>query len=224
MYHNNDIDIFLEELKKFIKEISGLKESSINTYLTKIRQMLESGYTVSDLCGAVDRLIEDYSSGGTKYDSRDHGNTKGALNQVRKMIKGDIISGLYVSYEKGICVWDRKDEHIVRYCIKDEKIAITLNSGESSTLKIGPVNIGKLIYILQKADELGFLHNEYLDRLQKSPSLFDAQSSDTYEYKFGKSSGKSFGSLLTNSTDSNRKALQDQYDDLINQIIAPYKI
>jgi hypothetical protein len=140
------------------------------------------------------------------------------------MIKGDIISGLYVSYEKGICVWDRKDEHIVKYCIKDEKIAITLNGGKSSTLKIGPVNIGKLIYILQKADESGFLHNEYLDRLQKSPSLFDAQSSDTYEYKFGKSSGKSFGSLLTNSTDANRKALQDQYDDLINQIIAPYKI
>lgn len=92
MYYNNDIELFLSELERFMKKSGKLKVSSVRIYLGKIRRFFESGYTVSDLCGAIDRLIEDYSHGGTKYDSRDHGQTQGALNQVRKMIKGDNIS------------------------------------------------------------------------------------------------------------------------------------
>lgn len=224
MHYDNNRELFLNELKRFMEEVSKLKTSSINIYLGKIRRFLESGYSVADLCGAIDRLIEDYSRGGVTYDEKDHGNIKSALNQVRKMIKGDIISGLYVSYKKGSCVWARKDEHIIRYYIKNEKIAITLNSGKSLVRKIGPVNIGKLIYILQEADELGLLRDEYLEQFQKFPSLIDTPSPDTYEYNIGNSSGKSFGSLLTDSTDSRKITLQDQYDDLINQIIAPYKL
>ena len=223
MHYNNNRELFLNELEKFMKERSKLKVSSIRVYLGKIRKLLTNEYSVSDLCGLVDRLIEDYSCGGNLYDKKDHGNTKGALNQVRNMIKGDIISGLYVSYKKGSCVWARKDEHIIRYRIKDEKIAITLNSGKSLVRKIGPVNIGKLIYILQEANDRGFL-NTYIDYFHPKPNAFDAPSADSYEYNIGGSRVVCSGKLLNDSKDPMRANLQKQYDDLINRIVAPYKL
>ena len=223
MQYDNNRELFLNELKRFMEEVSKLKPSSINIYLGKIRRFFESGYSVADLCGAIDRLIEDYSHGGVTYDEKDHGNTKSALNQVRKMIKGDIISGFYVSYKKGSCVWARKDEHIIRYYIKDEKIAITLNNGKSLVRKIGPVNIGKLIYILQEADNRGFL-NTYIDYLHPKPNAFDAPSADSYEYNIGSSRVVCSGKLLNDSKDPMRANLQKQYDDLINRIVAPYKL
>ena len=223
MYYNNDVELFLEELKKFIKENVQLKQSSINIYLGRIKKILENGYTVSDLCGGIDRLLEDYSLGGKNYDK--HNNTKSALTQVRKMIKGDLISSLYVSYEKGSCVWSRIDQHVTEYCIKDEKITFSLNTNKKYVKKISPVNIGKLIYILQDAERQGFLCDQYLSHFTKSFSpVFDAPSPATYEYTIGDNSGVCFGSLLIDSKDPKRSFLQNQYDNLINQIIDPYNL
>ena len=223
MHCDNNRELFLNKLKRFMEEAGQLKQSSINVYLGKIRRFLESGYSVADLCGAIDRLIENYSRGGVMYDKKDHGNTKSALNQVRKMIKGEIISGLYVSYKKGSCVLARKDEHVIQYCIKDEKIAFSLNSGKSLVRKIGPVNIGELIYILQEANDRGFL-NTYIDYFHPKPNVFDAPSADSYEYNIGSSRVVCSGKLLNDSKDPMRANLQKQYDDLINRIVAPYKL
>ena len=225
MNYNNDVEIFLEELKRFIKEKSGLRESSGNIYSGKIKKILESGYSVADLCGSVDRLLEDYSVGGKRYDKRDHGKTKSALDQVRKMIKGDIISSLYVSYEKGSCSWSRTDPHVIKYYIKDEKITFYLNTNKKYVKKIGPVNVGKLIYILQEAEKQGFLCDDgILVYTKSSPLIFDAPSPSKYEYSIDGSSGICYNSLLDDSKSSMRTMLQDQYDNLINQLIAPYDL
>ena len=225
MYYNNNIEAFLKELENFMKEVNHLKKSSINTYLRKIRKMLEEDYSVSDLCGGIDRLIEDHSRGGNKFDERDHGKTKAALSQVRNMIKGNIISSLYISYNKGYCVWERKDEHITEYCITDEKILFSTNtSSKKHICKIGPVNIGKLIYILQESKKEGFLCDQSLDQFQKQPLLTDAPSPNVYEYNIGNYHGVCFGSLLIDGNNPKQKQLQKQYDDLINQIISPYRL
>jgi hypothetical protein len=226
MYYNNDVEIFLSELKNYIKEKAKLKQSSVNTYLRKIKKILESGHTVSDLCGGVDRLLEDYSRGGNKYDEYDHGNTKAALNQVRKMIKGDVISSLYISYQEGHSVWSRKNEHVTEYCIKDEKIAFSFNTGRKKIIhKISPTNIAKLIYILQEAERKSFLCDQHLQQFtEPSLSVTDAQSPSTYKYTIESNSGVCFDSLLIDSKNPKRMSLQNQYDQLICQIIAPYKL
>lgn len=226
MYYNNDVELFLGELKIYIKEKAKLKQSSVNTYLRKIKKILEGGHTVSDLCGGVDRLLENYSHGGNKYDKDDHGNTRAALNQVRKMIKGDIISSLYISYQEGHSVWSRKDEHVTEYCIKDEKIAVSFNTSRKKIVrKISPTNIEKLIYILQEAEKQMFLCDQYLQQMTKSSlSVADTPSPSTYEYTIGSNSGVCFGSLLIESNNPKRMSLQNQYDQLISQIITPFKL
>ena len=96
MYYNNDVKIFLNKLEESIQ--GELSRSTIDAYLQRVKKLLKSGYSVSDLCGGVDQLIEEYSPSGNKYDKNDHGTTKAALKKVRIMVKGDILSSFSVSF------------------------------------------------------------------------------------------------------------------------------
>ena len=49
---------FLNEYELFLRTNCDLAESTIDNYLRKIRSVLESGYSVADLCGVIDQLVE----------------------------------------------------------------------------------------------------------------------------------------------------------------------
>lgn len=227
MYYNNDKELFLKKLENNLQ--SKLSKSSINVYVQKIKKLLKSGYSVSDLCGGIDQLIEDYSPLGEKYDKKDHGNTKSALSKVRNMIKGDMLSSFSMSYERGFSVaFPRRDMHITKYEINNEKIVLTFNSIKKKlTRKINPVNMGKLINIFETAEKLGLISDSLTElplSINESTHLVDASSKDMYGYIFKNINRCNLGCLFKNMSDGKCEKLQKEFDDIIAQIIAPYKI
>lgn len=228
MYYNNDVKIFLNKLEESIQ--GELSRSTIDAYLQRVKKLLKSGYSVSDLCGGVDQLIEEYSPSGNKYDKNDHGTTKAALKKVRIMVKGDILSSFSVSYEKGSSVvFPRLDSHITKYEINNEKITLSFNAKEKKlTRKIGPVDMGRLINIFETGEKLGFISDSLIDTsllsISKSSKLIDEPSEDVYAYTFKSINGCCLGGLFENMSDSKCEKLQNEFDKIISQIIAPYKI
>ncbi len=84
MLNNNRDEDFLAEFRAFLENETTLSAGTIKTYLNKIRNILKNGYSVGDLCGAVDNLINDYSIGGIKYNHRDR--TLSALKKVNLFV------------------------------------------------------------------------------------------------------------------------------------------
>lgn len=214
---------FLEKLESFLRSKNKYAASTIKTYLSKIKKLLESANSVDDLCGNVDQLIEDYSKLGSKYDSKDHGTTKAALAQLRDMIKGELVASLKISYSVGSSVYSNKGEYVKSYTIEDEKIVFYVNNKTKPvTKRIRPVVTGGIIDILQTAERKGFLGDISLLYSEKR-LLTDAPSSESYKYNLGDIEGECSGSMFGEGKEPERKRLEKRYNDLISQLVYPYK-
>ena len=218
-------EVFLNKLEDFMRSEGKLSASVMKTYLRKIRALLESGYSVGDLCGAIDQLIEDYGRGGIKYNSADKGQTRAALGKVRKFIKGELISTIRIAYkESSNNVWQVKGKRIIEYLIENERIIISLNTTTKKTSKkISPVKMGELISVLQEAKQKDYLENSCMIFRGKN-LLIDAPSPNEYEYNFDDVNGHCFGSIFGEGNEPQRLALKKRYNDWLNQLINPYTI
>lgn len=225
MVYNMEEEVFLNKLEDFMRSEGKISASVMKTYLRKIRAILESGYSVGDLCGAIDQLIEDYGRGGIKYNSADKGQTRAALGKVRKFIKGELISTIRIAYkESHNSVWQIKGIHVAEYLIENERIIFSLNTTTKKTSKkISPVKMCELISILQDAKQKDYLDNSHMI-FQKKNLLIDAPSPNEYEYNFDDVSGHCFGSIFGEGNEPQRLALKKRYNDWLNQLINPYKI
>lgn len=72
---------FIEEYEDYLRK-QGYAESSTTMYSRRIKRLFKEGYSVDDLIGSLDKLINDYSNGGSKFDPKDHNNTSSALKRV----------------------------------------------------------------------------------------------------------------------------------------------
>ena len=61
------VEEFLREYIDFLVSHS-LSENAAKVYAGKLRQLINSGYSIGDLCGAVESLIKRYGKGGEEYD------------------------------------------------------------------------------------------------------------------------------------------------------------
>ena len=160
----NDRDIFLNELEDYIRNVLKLKERSIRIYLNRIRKLLDSGYSVNDLCESAEQLWEAYGSKGQLYDAKDHGNTRAAVKHVAGLVRLNILEKLgcpYVSYEVGWSSFRPSGKYESGYTIQDGIITFSYNKGftKGKTLekKISNSDIKKLIDIFERAHNIGCL-------------------------------------------------------------------
>ena len=225
MCNKVDRETFLNEYELFLRKNCGLAESTIGNYLWKIRSVLESGYSVADLCGGIDQLVEDYGRGGIKYKSADKGQTRAALGKVRKFIKGELISTIHIAYkESSNNVWQIKGKRVTEYLIENERIIFSSNTtSQKTSKKISPVKVGELISILQEAKRKDYLENSYMI-FRGENLLIDTPLPNEYEYNFDDVNGHCWGSIFGEGNEPQRLALKKRYNDWLNQLINPYKI
>lgn len=210
MWNQIDWETFLEQLKEHMQKSGRLKPSSIRAYLRRIRCFLEKGYSVADLCGAIERLIGDYSRNGSQYDQKDHGNTKSALNHVKWMIKHP-----YIHYKKGWESFPNQEEHCVEYCIDGNTISVSkavgFTTSRKETKQISANDMTTLIAILDEA---------------KKNSLFEVSNTCihtghgvycSYDYSYCGQSGMECRGLFIDACKAD--VLQDRYNNLIETLL-----
>ena len=126
----------LNEHHKFFNKLfndyladSDLSPASIAIYERVIEGFFERGFSVDDLKGAIDRLIEDYSRGGEHYDPKDHGNTVAALKKARDFFRRDVdrhflimLNGCYQSFFP-------VGKYVYSYYITNGVVGITYGKG-----------------------------------------------------------------------------------------------
>lgn len=221
MFFDNDKTVFLKEFDDFLRTKENLSEKTIRTYESRIIHLLDFEYTVGDLCGGIDNLVESYGKNGNKYNKNDSGNTKAALNKVRKMLKGNAISSLYISYSKGLDVFQEKGKYVIAYTINKEKLTIQFNTSAKKISKnISPVDVGKLIDILQDAEKFRYFGSS-VDCLAsiKPCTMLDVPTLDSYQYRILNCEGCNKGEFLGNGTEPGRIALKNKYALLIDKLI-----
>ena len=214
----NSRDVFLKELEDYMREVVGLKERSIKIYLSKLRKVLESGYSVGDLCGAAEQLWEQYGPAGQRYDPKDHGNTRAAIKHVANLVRAKLLEDPgcpYVSYSVGWDSFRPVDLCESGYTIQDGVITFSYNkgfaAGKNVSTKIPTADIKKLIYIFERAQALGCLSS--------SDACIHSVHGNryTYDYSFKDNMGSNCRCLFEGDTANVRK-LRDEYDDLIQKL------
>ena len=153
---------FLTELGAFMKTVKGLSDSAIRIYLSRIRRLMQCGYSVADLCGASDRLWNDYGPNGNRYDPKDHGNTRAALRHLDDYVRMQLLeqySGLYISYEQGWQSFRPLGKYESGYTIQNGVITFSYNRGFSACgnvqKKISTTDLRALIFLLESAYKKG---------------------------------------------------------------------
>lgn len=206
----NNIDVFVKTLEDFMRNAGDLSDGSIRIYLRKIRDLLENGYTIEQICAEIDGIIKSYSKDGQCYDPNDHNNTKCALDQIAKMIKYP-----YIRYKKG---WDsflHRGEYLMEYCIKHN--AITISYGNSSTIrktiskKISSNDMKELIEILDIAG------NNALFEKSNTHIITEHGPISSYDYQYRDKLGVNCRGLFIDNKMS--ETLQTRYSNLINNLI-----
>lgn len=202
---------FINELGDFMRTRSQLSERSVRIYLGRIKKLMDSGYSVNDICGEIDTMIAAHAKGGKSYNPTDSGNTSAALSQVKKMIQYP-----YICYNLGYQSFPQADEHITGYCIEGDTITISKTCGFSplsDTVKVIPKkDLQKLIYILEEANK-NFLFAKSNTCIRSAHGT----NNYSYDYTYGRNSGKDCNALFKgNSTLALN--LQTQYNDLIDKL------
>lgn len=158
----NDKAIFSNELEDYLRNVKKLAEASVKVYLSRVRKLLESGYSVSDLFGGADRLWKDYSVKGQSYDPKDHGNTRAAIKHVADLVREKILAEFgcpFVSYEKGWSSFRPKGKYESGYVIDNGVITfsynIGFNKGKDVVKKISATNIKELNRLFERAYKKG---------------------------------------------------------------------
>ena len=169
-----------------------LKERSAKTYAGKLRKFLKNGYSVADLCGAVERLIERHGIGGAEYNPKDHGNTYNALQWLLRFLQGDLERDIFIKYKAGWSSFPPVNKHMVGYCISVKAITVQYNNGFSpagvETKSISDSSYFQLIDIMKR----------YASCLADSHTLIKTHHDEIckYEYHFESYEGIECGCLF----------------------------
>ena len=163
MFANNR-EIFLGELEDYLHNIKKLSKSSIKVYLNRIRKLLDSGYSVNDLCGRADHLWKEYGSKGHLYDSKDHGNTRSSVKHVADLVREKFLTEFgcpYVSYEQGWSSFRLTKKHECGYVIDNGVITFSYNigfdKGKDVAKKISATYLRELNSIFERAYQKNYL-------------------------------------------------------------------
>lgn len=206
----NNIDVFVKALEDFMRNAGDLSDGSIRIYLRKIRDLLENGYTVEQICAEIDGMIKLCSKEGQLYDPNDHGNTKCALDQVAKMIKHP-----YIRYKKGCSSFVPMDEHVTGYCIDNNAITISYGvgfiGGKKAHKKISDKDMKELIEILDIA------RNNSLFEKSNTHIITEHGPISSYGYQYRDKAGVNCRGLFIDNKMS--ETLQTRYSNLINRYI-----
>lgn len=142
---NNVVYMSVEEfLRAYIYFLvsHGLSKGAAKVYAGKLRKFLRNGYSIADLCGAVERLIKRLGKGGEEYDPKDHGKTYNALKWLWRFLYEDIAESIYIHYRKGWSSFPPVGKHMVEYTISGNTIEVIYNVGfgpggvKTKTIKI----------------------------------------------------------------------------------------
>lgn len=132
MLRNNVVYMRAEEfLRAYIDFLvsHGLSANSAKLYAGKLRRFLRNGYTVADLCGAIEWLIKRHGKGGEEYDPKDHGNTYNALKWLWLFLYEDIAKSIYIHYRRGWSSFTPVGEHMAEYTISGNTIDVIYGVG-----------------------------------------------------------------------------------------------
>ena len=221
LFDYNCKEDFLDELRDFLKRKTKLSNGTIDTYLKKIESRINVEWSVGDLCGAIDTIIEDYGVGGRRYDANDSGNTRAALQKVRLFVREKMLDNfgeLKIVYKKGWQSFVPVDKHVVEYVIDGDKITIKYNKHFAPIAKpevkdIPTRDLDHLIYLLKKAINLNLLA---LSNTAMSTVHGKIQS---YDYELSGNSGTDCSSLFKDDNSKIADDLRSDYDTLIKKVI-----
>lgn len=206
----NEANDFIDELGDFMRNKSGLSERSVRIYLGRIKKLLEHGYSVDDICGAIESLIKSHGVGGQNYDSKDSGNTQAALGQIRKMIKYP-----YICYNLGYQSFCYSDEHLTGYCIDGDTITISKSRGfvplGDITKKISKKDKIALIELLEEADK------NFLFANSSTCIRYIHGMNSSYDYGYGRNRGINCNNLFKVNT-LLAVNLNKKYNELIDKL------
>ena len=214
----NEKECFLDELEYYLRNATHLKEQSLKIYINRIRNLLDSGYSVSDLCGSADRLWEAYGAKGQLYDPKDHGNTRAAIRHVADFVREKILeeSGCpYVSYEKGWSSFRPKGKYESGYVIANGVITFSYNigfrTGKTVAKKLSATNIMELNYLFERAQKKGCLASSgtCISTVHGNQNKFD--------YSFGSAAGNNCCCLFEGDS-VYVKQLDAEYRALIDKL------
>lgn len=205
----SETENFLKALEDFMRTESKLSNAAIKIYCSRIKKLLEKEYSLADVYGGIEQIIQKYSKGGLLYDPDDHGNTKGALVYVEKMIKSP-----YIFYRAGWGSFVPKGEHTTGYCINANTLTIYKSIG---FVNIGPVikkidadNMKELISILDEAAQ----KNLFAVSNTAISTVYGQINSYAYNYRL--KSGNNCNGLFTDNPCAG--LLQTRYQNLIDKI------
>ncbi len=220
MFHYDYIEDFLTELRIFLENEPNLSAGTINKYLNRIKRILQDGYSVGDLCGAVDQLIKDYNKDGQKYDPNDSGETRAALQKVRLFVRKKILENfgkLQITYKRSYESFRPADEYLAEYVIDDGTITLRYNKGFTSSVKteikvIPTRDLDHLICIINRAKAKDLLADSY--------TAFNTEHDriSSYEYQFNDDFATESTLFKVNSKPTNDDLRRD-YNNLIQKII-----
>ena len=211
-------DTFLKELEIYLHQIAKLGERSIRIYLRKIRNLLDSGFSVEDLCGAADRLYEDYGARGQLYDPKDHGNTRAAVKHVANLVREKLLEECgcpYVSFDKGWSSFRPTGEEETGYVIEDGEITFFYDRGfcvgKNVSKKLSVTDIRKLIMLFTAAEKAGLLAAS-----DTCMTTFHGPQYK-YDYAYADAAGRNCGSLFDGRS-ANGAKLNKAFADLVNEL------
>ena len=192
---NNVIYISVEEfLRAYIDFLvsHGLSDNAAKVYAGKLRKFLRNGYSIADLCGAVEHLIKRHGKGGEEYDPKDHGNIYNALKWLWLFLNEDLVKNLYIHYRKGWSSFVPTGKDMVEYTISGNVIEVTYNVGfgpggvETKTIKIPDLCV--LIGMMK-------CHRAHLAHSNSTVKTFHGVICQ-YDYRFDGREGIKCGSLF----------------------------
>lgn len=201
-------DVFLNDLEDSMRR-QQLAERSVYIYRGKIEELLESGWSVDDICGGIDELIRSYRKGGSRHDPKDHGNMSAALGKVAKMVKRP-----YIRCKRSWDSWRFMDEHVTDYCIDGDVITYSKEAGWNPkgqfVAKIDAKDMKELIAILEEA--------KYYGLFGRSNSYFVTVHgrSTTYDYQYAGMSGNNCDNLFGDGPRAD--GLRMRYNALLEKI------
>ena len=196
---NNVVYMSVEEfLRAYIDFLvsRGLSENAAKVYAGKLKKFLNGGYSVADLCSAVEGLIERHGRGGAEYNPKDHGNTYNALKWLLRFLQVGLEQDILISYQAGWSSFPRVGKHMVGYCISGKAITVQYNNGFSpagvETKSISDSSYFRLIDIMKR----------YASCLADSHTLIKTHHGEIckYEYRFGSYEGIECGCLFDDAS------------------------
>ena len=192
---NNAIYINVEEfLRAYIDFLvsHGLSENAAKVYAGKLRKFLNSGYSIADLCGAVESLIKRHGKGGEEYDPKDHGNTYNALKWLWLFLNEDLAQTLYIHYRKGWSSSVPLGKDMVEYTISGNTIEVKYNVGFGpGSVKRKTIRVPELCVLIDIMNR----HRRHLSNSNSTVKTFHGVICE-YDYRFNGHNGTQCGSLF----------------------------